>query len=91
MPPRIRAGSTLRLRNSCQGRAVEGVEMARMMDGWGWTRASRRRSAAASNWCFCAISPIIATTATPAEFDKLIRDDYEKWRGVVKSSGVQVD
>lgn len=33
----------------------------------------------------------IATTTTPAEFDKLIHDDYEKWRKVVKMSGVQVD
>lgn len=33
----------------------------------------------------------IATTTTPAEFDKLIRDDYERWKKVVKASGVQVD
>ena len=33
----------------------------------------------------------IATTTTPAEFDKLIHDDNEKWRKVVKDSVVQVD
>lgn len=33
----------------------------------------------------------IATTTTPAEFDKLIRSDYEKWRKVVKTANVQVD
>ena len=33
----------------------------------------------------------IATTTTPAEFDKLIHDDYEKWRKVVKASNVQID
>ena len=33
----------------------------------------------------------IATTTTPAEFDKLIHDHNEKWRKVVKDSGVQID
>jgi len=33
----------------------------------------------------------IATTTTTAEFDRLIREDYEKWNKVVKSSNVQVD
>jgi tripartite-type tricarboxylate transporter receptor subunit TctC len=33
----------------------------------------------------------IATTTTPAELDTLIRNDYEKWKKVVKASGVQVD